>query len=252
MDKRAFLTLALMGAATLALGSEEGVGTGKRTSTATPPLLKSLLNKLTAVQDYVGYVRFNTISFDETLKIAHRCHKALTPSEIGYIETIFYSDPKRYGFFGERTVLRLTSVIPEKDIVYIPKSGHYLLKGAATEKYRTIKNLIGNELILTSGVRAPIKQLHLFLKKIVSEGGDLRLASTSIAPPGFTFHSVGDFDIGKAGFGHANFSEKFQETDVFKKLYDRGYITMRYPHANPYGVRYEPWHIKVASGSGTA
>jgi zinc D-Ala-D-Ala carboxypeptidase len=143
-------------------------------------------------------------------------------------------------------------VISKNDLTYIKKSGHFLLTGAATEKYNTIKKLIGNDLILTSGVRAPVKQLHLFLKKMVSEGGNLRLASTTIAPPGFTFHSVGDFDIGKAGYGQANFSSKFEQTDVFKRLHDGGYIAIRYTASNPYGVRYEPWHIKVAGGNGTA
>lgn len=186
------------------------------------------------------------------LKVASRCNKTLTPNEIGYIETIFYGDPRRYGFYGERTVPRLTAITPEKDLIYVKNTGHFLLKSAATEKYTTIKKLIGNDLILTSGVRAPVKQLHLFLKKMVSDGGDLRLASTSIAPPGFTFHSVGDFDIGKAGYGHANFSSKFEDTDVFKKLHDGGYITIRYTNGNPFGVRYEPWHIKVTGGNITA
>lgn len=252
MDRRSFLSLAVAYSSSFALGSAEEFIPSSHSIKSVSPVIKTLLDKLNTVQDHVGYVKFNTISFDEMLKIALHCKKGLTPSEIGYIETIFYSDPRRYGFYGERTVPRLTAVIPEKDIVYIKKSGHFLLRGAATEKYATIKSLIGKDLILTSGVRAPVKQLHLFLKKMVSEGGNLRMASTSIAPPGFTFHSVGDFDIGKVGLGHGNFSEKFQETDVFKKLHDGGYITIRYTSGNPYGVRYEPWHIKVTSGNGTA
>jgi hypothetical protein len=216
------------------------------------PVVLSLIDKLDTVQKHVGYVRFNSISFDETLKTAAYCKKPLTPREIGYIETIFYGDPKKYGFYGERTVPTLTSVISPNDLIYIKKTGHSLLKGAAVEKYETIKKLIGNELVLTSGVRAPVKQLYLFLKKMESSGGDLRLTSTSIAPPGFTFHSVGDFDIGKRGYGAANFTERFEETDVFKKLHDRGYITIRYPADNAFGVRYEPWHIKVTGGTETA
>jgi D-alanyl-D-alanine carboxypeptidase len=252
MDRRLFLSLAVACSTTLAWGATEEFTPSRASTTHASPMVRTLLDKLNTVQHHVGYVRFNTISFDEMLKVALHCNKALNPQEIGYIETIFYSDPRRYGFYGERTVPRLTAVTLEKDLVYIKKSGHFLLNGAATEKYTTIKKLVGNDLILTSGVRAPVKQLHLFLKKMVSEGGDLRLASTSIAPPGFTFHSVGDFDIGKAGYGYGNFSSKFQETDVFKKLYDGGHITIRYTNGNPYGVRYEPWHIKVTSGSATA
>lgn len=222
MDRRSFLSLAVACSSTLVLGANQEVIPSAVTTKNSSLMVKNLLDKLNTVQNHVGYVRFNTISFDEMLKMAVHCNKPLTPYEVGYIETIFYGDPRRYGFYGERTVPRLTAITPKKDLIYIKQSGHFLLRGAATEKYTTIKKLIGNELILTSGVRAPVKQLHLFLKKIVSEGGDLRLASTSIAPPGFTFHSVGDFDIGKVGYGHGNFSTKFQETDVFKKLYDGG------------------------------
>jgi hypothetical protein len=212
----------------------------------------SLLQKLTIVQNQVGYVQFNILSFDELLKIASRCKKPLNKYEIAFIESIFYGDPRKYGFFGERTVPELTVVTPKKDVVYVDKTGHFLMRGAATEKYAQIKRLIGRDLVLTSGVRQPVKQLFLFVKKMANSGGNLRLASTSIAPPGFTFHSVGDFDIGKVGLGQYNFTEKFQETDVFKKLYDGGYITIRYTANNIFGVRYEPWHIKVTGGFETA
>lgn len=252
MDRRTFLSFAALCSSSLAFGANEEFVSPSVSIKKTSPVIASLLEKLSVVQNHVGYVKFNIISFDEMLKIAAQCNKGLSPSEIGFIETIFYGDPRRYGFFGERTVPRLTTKISEQDIVYIKKTGHFLIKGAATEKYATIKSLVGNDAILTSGVRAPVKQLHLFLKKMVSEGGNLRLASTSIAPPGFTFHSVGDFDIGKVGYGYGNFSEKFQETDVFKKLYNGGYITIRYTNGNAFGVRYEPWHIKVTGGNETA
>ena len=251
MDRRSFLALTAVLSGTFAFGASEEISDISSLSKA-PPLVASLLDKLNIVQNRVGYVQFNAISFDEMLKTAAYCGKPLNQSEIGFVETIFYGDPRRYGFYGERTVPTLTTVTSKSDLEYIKKTGHFLLKGAATEKYNTIKKLIGDDLILTSGVRAPVKQLHLFLKKMVSEGGNLRAASTSIAPPGFTFHSVGDFDIGKVGYGQYNFTERFQETDVFKKLYDGGYISIRYTSNNPYGVRYEPWHIKVTGGNETA
>lgn len=252
MDRRTFLTLSSLGTATTLLGNTEeflrtSIGLDK-----SPSIVKSMIQKLDAVQSYIGYVKFNTISFDEMLKIAHRCKMPFSPKETGYIESIFYGDPRRYGFYGERTVPKLTATIAPKELIYIKKSGHFLMRGAAEEKYNAIRKLIGRDVILTSGVRAPVKQLYLFLNKMVSEGGDLRLTSTCIAPPGFTFHSIGDFDIGKVGYGMANFSEKFQETDVFKRLYEGGYITIRYTPDNPYGVRYEPWHIKVTGGVQTA
>jgi len=251
VDRRTFLTLSALSTSSALWGISEEIDTAvtKRGSNA---LVNSLLKKLTAVQSEVGYVQFNILSFDDLLKTASRCKMPLLPTEINFIESIFYGDPRKYGFYGERTVPELTLVTPHKDVVYMDKTGHFLMKGAATEKFSQIKRLIGPDLVLTSGVRAPVKQLYLFLKKMDNSGGDLRLTSTSIAPPGFTFHSVGDFDIGKAGYGQFNFTEKFQETDVFKKLYDGGYISIRYTSSNPYGVRFEPWHIKVMGGYETA
>lgn len=251
MDRRSFLTLSALSVSSTLWGQMDEIE-NVRYKRSYNPIAASLLQKLTIVQNRVGYVQFNILSFDELLKTASYCKKPLTPAEIDYIESIFYGDPRDYGFYGERTVPQLSTVIPKNDVVYVDKTGHFLMKGAATEKYSQIKRLIGKDLILTSGVRAPVKQLYLFLKKMEFTGGNLRLASTSIAPPGFTFHSVGDFDIGKTGLGQFNFSEKFQETDVFKKLYDGGYICIRYTTNNTYGVRYEPWHIKVTAGNETA
>ncbi|MDP1784170.1 MAG: M15 family metallopeptidase [Sulfuricurvum sp.] len=251
MDRRTFMALSALTASSALWGRMEEIDSSV-TSGNVDRTVVSLLEKLDIVQNHVGYVQFNILSFDELLKTASHCKKPLTKEEIAFVESIFYGDPRKYGFFGERTVPELTVVTPQKDVVYVDKTGHFLMKGAATEKYAQIKRLIGNDLVLTSGVRAPVKQLYLFVKKMANSGGNFRLASNSIAPPGFTFHSVGDFDIGKRGLGQFNFTEKFQETDVFKKLYDGGYITIRYTANNLFGVRYEPWHIKVTGGFETA
>jgi zinc D-Ala-D-Ala carboxypeptidase len=251
VDRRTFLTLSALTGATTLFAQLDEIDNNKQVTSGNR-LVSSLLQKLIIVQNQVGYVQFNILSFDELLKTAARCKKPLTTQEVQFIESIFYGDPKRYGFYGERTVPELSMVTPKNHVTYMDKTGHFLMKGPAMEKYTQIKRLVGNDLVLTSGVRAPVKQLYLFLKKMDYSGGDLRLTSTSIAPPGFTFHSVGDFDIGKVGFGQYNFTEKFQETDVFKKLYDGGYISIRYTTNNPYGVRYEPWHIKVTAGNETA
>ena len=70
-------------------------------------------------------------------------------------------------------------------------------------------------------------------------------SSHLLAPPGHSYHALGDFDVGKKGFGHKNFSDEFSATEEYKRLSDLGYIDIRYPQNNPFGVRYEPWHIKV-------
>jgi len=99
--------------------------------------------------------------------------------------------------------------------------------------------------VLTSGVRSVIKQFMLFLTKAYHHDGNLSLASRSLAPPGYSYHGVGDFDVGQIGFGVDNFTARFVETDVFQRLADLGYIDLRYQQDNPWGVRFEPWHIKI-------
>ena len=115
----------------------------------------------------------------------------------------------------------------------------------AVEIYEKARRELGNDLILTSGVRGVVKQMLLFLGKALDNRGNLSLASRQLAPPGYSYHGIGDLDVGKAGFGAENFTERFMLTDVFRKLTERGYLSLRYPRDNMLGVRYEPWHIKI-------
>ena len=94
-------------------------------------------------------------------------------------------------------------------------------------------------------MRSIVKQLELFLSKLDSSNGNLSLASRSLAPPGHSYHGVGDFDVGKNGFGKFNFTAKFADTAEYKKLIELKYVDLRYTQFNKVGVRYEPWHIKV-------
>jgi D-alanyl-D-alanine carboxypeptidase len=85
------------------------------------------------------------------------------------------------------------------------------------------------------------------LNKARKNNGNLSIASRSLAPPGYSFHGNGDFDVGQVGFGAANFTERFANTEVYKKLNELGYLKLRYPQKNLMGVRFEPWHIKVST-----
>jgi LAS superfamily LD-carboxypeptidase LdcB len=80
---------------------------------------------------------------------------------------------------------------------------------------------LGNKVILTSGIRSIIKQLTLFLNKAYKNNGNISLASRSLAPPGYSYHAIGDFDVGQVGFGVANFTEKFTTTKVFKIFFPK-------------------------------
>lgn len=211
-------------------------------------LLKAVLGRLNKTQNFVGYGRFNIFSFDELLRAAALSPEvgAFTKEELAFIEEIFFTDAKTYGFYGEKVTNQLTTSIADQDTIKISGSGHYLYRGRPEELYKTIVRDVGNGIVLTSGIRSVVKQLHLFLAKAVQCDGNLSRASRSLAPPGHSFHGVSDFDVGKIGWGYRNFTDQFAETEVFKKLIDLGYVDIRYTRTNPYGVRFEPWHIKVS------
>lgn len=210
-------------------------------------LLKTTVARLDRVKNYVGYGNFNLLSFDQALVYASKSSKIgnFKKDELDFIERIFESDATKLGFFGDKVIQNLTSSISSKDVTKIPHSGHYIFRGDAERMYEKISQDLGGSVILTSGVRSVMKQVHLFMRKAVETNGNLSRASRSLAPPGHSYHGVGDFDVGKIGYGYLNFTEKFAETDEYKKLIDLGYVDIRYSNTNPFGVRFEPWHIKV-------
>jgi len=210
-------------------------------------ILKSVKNKLKLIQRHVGYGNFNIIGFDKAVSIARwgRGIKRFTKEELSFMESIYYYDPSIHGFYGQRTSHNLTEIISKKEVVKIPRTGHYLFKGKTVETYTHMKKDIGNTIVLTSGVRSIVKQMKLYIDKIDKTKGNLSKASKSLAPPAFSYHTIGDFDIGKKGFGYSNFTSRFALTNEFLRMRKLKYIDMRYTINNKDGVRYEPWHIKT-------
>lgn len=207
----------------------------------------SVREKLKNVQSYIGHGNFNLISFDEMVKASKNFNKLETFSkkELDFLEYIFYYNPSSHGFYGERISQNITDKINKKEVVKIPYTGHYLFKGEPEKVYYQMIEDIGESLTLTSGVRSIIKQTKLFLDKVDSVNGNLAIASKSLAPPAFTYHSIADFDVGKKGFGFDNFTARFALTEEFIHMRKLKYIDMRYTINNKDGVRYEPWHVKV-------
>lgn len=203
--------------------------------------------KLELIKRYVGFGNFNILSFDDMLKIAKRYSKigAFTVDELAFIEEIFYANPNEHGFYGKRTVPSLTTKIDKKDVMKINHTGHYLFRGHSDESYDRIISDVGKSLILTSGVRGVPKQMNLYFNKIKATKGNITLASRSLAPPAYSYHSIGDFDVGKIGWGYKNFTVSFARTQEFWRLQKLSYISMRYTINNKDGVRFEPWHVKV-------
>ena len=210
-------------------------------------VFQQTLKKILRVQKVVGYANFNLLSFDDMILYAHRFPQIgrFTKSELALVDELFFYDANKYGFHGNKVIKDLTSKISKKETVKIAGSGHYLFQGEALAKFNQLKKDVGPDLILTSGVRSVVKQLQLFLAKLDASKGNLSLASRSLAPPGHSYHGIGDFDVGKKGFGKLNFTSKFSTTEEYKKLIELKYIDLRYTKDNQVGVRYEPWHIKV-------
>jgi hypothetical protein len=209
--------------------------------------LKAVQGKLAAVARYVGQGNFNIIDFDRTKQIASSAPSigAFTDEQIAYIEALFYRDAKEYGFYGEKVLNELTFTIDPKDVVKIPASGHYLYKEQSVEVFNKVKKDIGETIFLTSGVRGIPKQIYLFLSKTVFCKGNYSEASRSLAPAGYSYHAIGDFDVGKVGLGERNFTQDFAATREYEMLMQLGYIAIRYPRGNPFGVYFEPWHVEV-------
>ena len=211
-------------------------------------VLKIVSARLQRAQRFIGHGNFNLLSFDHLLLCgeSYPAIGAFSPPEMYFMEDIFFADAKRYGFYGERVTHDLTAIVPTRDITKIGNTGHFLFRGQPLKKYESIRAELGSGITLTSGIRGIVKQTQLFLAKAVSVGGNLSQASRSLAPPGYSYHGSGDFDLGKVGFGLRNFTESFAATDEYKRLIDLGYVSIRYTETNPFGVRHEPWHIKIS------
>lgn len=210
-------------------------------------LLVSTLKRLKRLQRTVGYGNFHLLSLDDAIQIS-RNYSAIgrfKRAELNFMEMIFFENADIYGFHGQKPMQNITDRINQKNVVKIHGSGNYLYRGKPLITYNRIRKIMGDRVVLTSGIRSIVKQFLLFLDKAYSNGDNLSLASRSLAPPGYSYHSTGDFDVGQHGFGYDNFTERFTTTPVFKKLKELNYITLRYPSGNSLGVRFEPWHIKV-------
>lgn len=249
MDRRDFLALGTLFAYSGLSGellkdkkTEDIMLTGKLHDS-----LYSLRSRLKKVQKYVGYGTFNHISFDSVFSYAKNVPSigAFTKEELFLVEMFYYENPNKYGFFGSKTTHSLTTSINKNDIVKIAHTGHYLYKGKALEDYNRVVKDVGHDIILTSGIRAIPKQMYLYVNKILNLQGNISKAAKIIAPPAYTYHAISDFDVGKKGFGLANFSERFTTTYEYKKLITLDYVSIRYIKNNKDGVRYEPWHIEV-------
>lgn len=191
---------------------------------------------------------FNLIDWDDLLAYARNIDSigAFSAREIGLMEDFFARDADTLQFYGERTGFALTDAIQCDQVIRDPRSGHFLIRGSSAELSQKMQNDIGETLILTSGVRGVPKQFDLFFERVRRHEGNLTRACSSLAPPGYSFHAIGDFDVGKYGLGLANFTAAFAETEEFAHIQTMPEVQNRYYQDNRFGVRFEPWHIRVS------
>ena len=210
-------------------------------------LLVSVNKRLKRLKNYIGFANFNLISYKDMLFYARNYHKigAFTKHEIAFVERLFYEDPSIYGFYGQKTSFNINNKVKRKEVEKIPYTGHFVFKGKALDDYKSLIKDVGDTLILTSGVRNVVKQLSLYTNKIYNCKGNMTKASISIAPPAYSYHTISDFDVGRKGWGHKNFTADFASTYEFSKMQKLDYIGMRYNKNNEDGVRFEPWHVEV-------
>ncbi|MBW1767602.1 MAG: M15 family metallopeptidase [Deltaproteobacteria bacterium] len=200
--------------------------------------LKSSLKRLKRIQMTVGHGNFCLLNFDQAIKVARNYSQIgrFSKAELDFFEMIFYKDSSRYGFFDVKPLKNVTDRISRREVIKISATGSYLYKGPSLETYKQIKRDVGNIFLL-------------FLNKAYKNKGNLSVASRSLAPPGYSFHGVGDFDVGQVGLGVDNFTRRFLKTKAYRRLKDLDYINLRYLKTNMLGVRFEPWHIKVISNN---
>ncbi|MDR0477497.1 MAG: M15 family metallopeptidase [Desulfobulbaceae bacterium] len=209
--------------------------------------LRQVADRFRRIVARVGDANFCVMGFDETLDFAKTTAKVepFAKDEIDLMVQLFARNARDYGFYGEKPVTSLSAVINQHDIYKVPYSGNFLFRGKSLEKFIRIRKDLGENLILTSGIRSVVKQFYLFINKALRFDGNLSLASRSLAPPGYSYHATGDFDVGQRGFGPGNFTEDFIGTPIYKRLSKEGYVQYRYGRDNLLGVRFEPWHIKL-------
>jgi D-alanyl-D-alanine carboxypeptidase len=259
LSRRSLLSRSLAAAAGLAaagvhdvaaIPGAAGIGGQAMAAPAIAPLpewplarLRALARRLEAVQGVIGHGRFNLVSFDDVRAAAPRTAAgALTAAETAEFEALLALDARRIGFLGKRVVTQLSYRLPA-NLVDVGRGQHVFAEANAL--FVRARAAVGEQLIVTSGARGIPKQMLVFIGSALRAGLVARRVH-SVAPPGYSYHAVGDIDVGDRRLGGTNFTEAFAQSETYRKLAALPYIRFRYPPGNPFGVQFEPWHLEVA------
>lgn len=199
----------------------------------------SSFKKLYALLNRVGYVKFSALDISQARTLV-----SFTDDEMDYLKKLFMFDASNFGFYRDKPLSDFNAKIDSTKLTQA--NGILCFDGKTIDKYRAMKDSIGDDVFMSSGIRSIVKQSFLFIQKARHCDYNLSMASRTIAPPGYSYHGVGYFDIGSRKISLSqNFTDQFADTGVFKKAAKDGYISLRYGLENKLGVRYGPWHVKV-------
>ena len=250
LTRRGLLSAAVGGAAMM-VAAGTGLLPAMDAAAAAPaalpdwPLVRmgAIARRLEAVQRVIGHGRFNLVSFDDVRAAAPRTPGGpITAAESAEFEALLDLDARRIGFLGKRVVSDLAYRLPA-NLVEVGRGQHVFPEANAL--FRRARAAVGERLIVTSGARGVPKQMHVFIRSALRAGLVARRVH-SVAPPGYSYHAVGDIDVGDRELGGVNFTEEFALSETYRKLAALPYIRFRYPPGNPFGVQFEPWHLEVA------
>jgi hypothetical protein len=202
-------------------------------------VFNSAYKKLSGLLYKVGYVKFSALDISQASAMV-----SFSSDELDYLKKLFTFDASNYGFYGDKPLTNFEARIQTSNLTQA--NGILCFDGKTLNKFKKIKEIIGDDVYMTSGIRSVVKQTYLFMYKTRQCDYNLSMASRTVAPPGYSYHGVGDFDIGSKKLSLTqNFTDRFADTDVFKQAAKDGFISLRYGLENKLGVRYEPWHVKV-------
>ena len=207
--------------------------------------LRPMSARLARIAAKIGAGNFNLSDFDAVRRTARTPGiGALSAHEEAEFEALFALDAARIGFLGPRVTHSLSASLPWARLRAVAGSGQHVFP-AAWAVFSRARQAIGPQLIVTSGARGVPKQMLVFINSAL-RGGLIARTVHSVAPPGYSYHAVGDIDVGDRHLGGVNFTAAFAGSAIHQRLAALDFIHFRYPRNNKFGVQFEPWHLQIA------
>ena len=100
--------------------------------------LQTVLARFARVQATVGHGNFCLLGFDDSLRIARGYQRvgAFSDRELAFLDKIFHTDARKYGFKGQKLFNNITNSINLRKVNKIPGTGNYLYNGSSFKLYQ--------------------------------------------------------------------------------------------------------------------